>query len=220
MNPTDLAESALLAHRVGTIPEKEKILRGVLYSIFTEVLRSESSDELAVERCRILLHKGPAVAVLLTSTPRLLAWLRPSVPADQSWATFESFLRLLVIGDTSTISGTPIDAPEAWNSVIEIACDNHPGRYSCTGLCVLWYVSKIGPGHETLQRIDEGVLLDWFVLTMQKVQEEGWMENVPEELRNSWTIVEKKCAGLLFLDMWGVAVGADGTGPNNSQPSK
>ncbi|KAG9010741.1 hypothetical protein FRB94_010019 [Tulasnella sp. JGI-2019a] len=219
INPIDLANSALLARRVGTISEKENLLQGIVYSIFTEVLRSQSDDELAVESRRLLLQKGPAVAVLLASTLRLLVWLRPSVPTDQSWAAFESFLRLLVIGDTPTIPSAPRNAPEAWDSVIEIPHDNYPSGSSCTALGVLWYTSRIRSGREALRQIDEGRLLDWFVLTMRKVLEDRWIETVPEELRNSWTIVEKKCAGLLFLDTWDATVDTDGDGLNNSQLS-
>ncbi|KAG8989621.1 hypothetical protein FRB94_014174 [Tulasnella sp. JGI-2019a] len=71
VNPADLASTTRLALRVRTIAEKEQILQGILYSIFTKVLRSYPSDELVVESRYAHLQKGRAVAVVLASTLRL-----------------------------------------------------------------------------------------------------------------------------------------------------
>ncbi|KAG9031465.1 hypothetical protein FRB95_002711 [Tulasnella sp. JGI-2019a] len=39
------------------------------------------------------------------------------------------------------------------------------------------------------------------------------MDNVPAELQNFWTTVERKCAGTLFLQVWNAVMDADGAGP-------
>ncbi|KAG8980729.1 hypothetical protein FRB94_014175 [Tulasnella sp. JGI-2019a] len=80
------------------------------------------------------------------------------------------------------------------------------------GLGVLWLASRIEPGPESSQQIEEGRLLDWFSAAMRNVQEDGWVDHVPEELRGYWTTVERKCAGILFLEAWNATVDADGTG--------
>ncbi|KAG8997328.1 hypothetical protein FRB94_007777 [Tulasnella sp. JGI-2019a] len=219
VNPADLVSTARLALRVSAITEKEQLLQGTLYSIFTEVLRLHTSDELVEASRYAHLQKGRAVAVVLASTLRLYIWLHPSVPSDQAWVAFESFLRDLVTGDIPTVPCVPTDAPEAWDALVEVARESHPARYSCMGLGVLWFASRIESGPEASQQIEEGRLLDWFATVMRKVQEDGWAENVPEELRSHWTAVEKKCAGILFLEAWDATIGADDAGLPSSQLS-
>ncbi|KAG9022178.1 hypothetical protein FRB95_000607 [Tulasnella sp. JGI-2019a] len=209
VNPTDLATTARFVLRIRALSEKEQLLQGILYSIFAEALRLQPSDAPVARSRHALLKNGPVVSVILSATLRLYIWLHPSVTPDQAWATFESFLRLLITGDTPTAPCAPTDVPEAWAAVIEVARENHPARYSCMGLGVLWFASRIGPGPEPSQQIEEGRLLDWFVTIMGKVQEDGWAENVPEELRSYWTAVERKCAGILFLEAWERTVDAD-----------
>ncbi|KAG8980724.1 hypothetical protein FRB93_009031 [Tulasnella sp. JGI-2019a] len=219
VNPADLASTARLALRVSAITEKERLLQGTLYGIFTGMLRSHPSDELEVESRHAHLQNGRVVAVVLASTLRLYIWQHPSVSSEHAWVAFESFLRLLVTGGTPPVPCTPTDAPEAWDTLIELARENHPTRHSCMGLGVLWLASKIEPGHEALQQIEEEGLSDWFVKVMRKVQEDGWAENVPEELRSHWTAVERKCAGILFLEAWDATADVDGAGSHSQLSS-
>ncbi|KAG8989339.1 hypothetical protein FRB94_014471 [Tulasnella sp. JGI-2019a] len=219
VNPMDLATTARLAFHIRTIAEKEQLVQGILYSIFAEALRLQPSGALVVGSRYALLQKGPVVGVLLASTLRLYIWLHPSVTPDQAWTTFKSFFQLLITGDTPTVPSVPKNAPEAWNTLVGVIREDHPVRYSCTGLGVLWLASRVRPGSEASQQIDGGRVLDWFMMIMRKVQEDGWMDHVPEELRSSWTIIEKKCAGVLFLEMWDAMVGTNGTGSTTSQLS-
>ncbi|KAG9023017.1 hypothetical protein FRB95_013819 [Tulasnella sp. JGI-2019a] len=219
VDPTDLAATARLALRIGKIPEKEQLLQGILYQIFFDVLRSQSSDELTAEsRCPLLQHSR-AIAMVLASTLRLQIWLHPPVVADQAWVTFEPFLRLLVTGDTPTVSRAPTNAPEAWEAVTAIARDNHPVRHSCMGLGVLWLTSRLGSGNQALRQIEEGRLLDWFASSMRNARKEGWVDSVPIELQSDWARVEKTCAGILLLNVWGVTIEDDNAGSTGLQLS-
>ncbi|KAG9022701.1 hypothetical protein FRB95_014296 [Tulasnella sp. JGI-2019a] len=201
VDPTDLAATARLALRVREILEKEQILQGILYQIFSDVSRSQSSDELMVESRHPLLQHSQAIAVLLASTLRLQIWLHPSVVADQAWVAFEPFLHLLVTGDTPTVPCAPTNAPEAWEAVVEIARNNCPIRYSCMGLGVLWLTLRLGSGDQVLQRIEEERLLDWLASSMRNARKDGWADSVPAELRSDWAKVEKTCTGILLLNV-------------------
>ncbi|KAG8983321.1 hypothetical protein FRB93_007300 [Tulasnella sp. JGI-2019a] len=201
VNPTDLVTTARLSLRVSTITGKERLLQGTLYSIFSGVLRSWQNDGLEVGSRHALLQKGQVMGSLLTSTLRLYIWLHPSVASGQPWLTFESFLRLLVTGSNPAIQWVPGNPPEAWDTVVELAGDdNYPRQYSRLGLGVLWFASRIVSGPEGSQKIEEGRLLDWFTAVMRKEQEDRWVVNVPTELRSYWTTVERRCAGILFLE--------------------
>ncbi|KAG9009107.1 hypothetical protein FRB94_012503 [Tulasnella sp. JGI-2019a] len=202
VNPTYLADTARLARRVGTIEEKEQLLQGILLSIFAEVLTSQPG----VDGSRYeLLQKGKLVGVLLASTLQLYIWLHPSVAADQAWVAFESFLRLLATGGTS--SGPPTSAmpPEAWDVVIQIAHDDCLLQHSCMSPGILWFVSRM---EEVLPQMNEGKLVGWFAWFMGQAPGDEIMSYIPADRRGHRTIVERRCAGVLFLNAWDATMNA------------
>ncbi|KAG9008516.1 hypothetical protein FRB94_013129 [Tulasnella sp. JGI-2019a] len=211
INPADLTTTAHLALRVSTITEKEQLLQGILYSVSTEVFRSWPRDEFVVESHHNPLRKRQMAGSIMASSLRLYTWFHPAITTDQSWIAFESFLRLLASGGTLSQPSAPTNAPEARDTVIQIVRGNDPLQFSCLGLGLLWLTSKMKPGHEMSQQIDRRRLVDWFTRFMGQVQKH---EAKDEEGRH-WTTIDKKCAGVLFLNAWGEMVDA---GSPTSQP--
>ncbi|KAG9010721.1 hypothetical protein FRB94_009997 [Tulasnella sp. JGI-2019a] len=138
-----LAGSARLTLRVETISEKEKLLQAILFSIFSEVLRSSPKGLLVAGSRHDLLQKGEVIGILLASALKLSIWLYCSATPNQAWIFFESFLRFLANDDTPRHPAAPVKAPEAWDIVVQLARDDEQPRYCCVAPFVVCLSTKI-----------------------------------------------------------------------------
>ncbi|KAG8854693.1 hypothetical protein FRB96_007378 [Tulasnella sp. 330] len=199
-----LADTGRLALRITRSEDQERLLQGILYGFFVKI-RGQSLDDDGT-RHDILRHSS-ITGLALASAMRQYLWLFPNVSPDQAWLTFQSALPRMADETAADHPILPVAVPETWDSAITIARGGDPLQYDCMGP----YMMLLGTGLQTHAQgeIDEGRLVSWFAQFMQRSCMVKTDDLVSAETREYWSVVDRKCAGVLLLEAWGATLGAN-----------
>ncbi|KAG8882338.1 hypothetical protein FRB97_008352 [Tulasnella sp. 331] len=206
---TNMEVTAQLALRASTAMEKEQLLQGVLYSLLLDIqgdsnpLEAQDDAHAELEKRREGLREGPIVGLILTSTLRLLLWLYPMISSDQAWTLFDRYLRVMAFGDL-VLSEAPVSECriELWDRVMEIAREGPPDGYRSMGPSTLCLASRVVDFAE----LDMDREAEWFGPFMEGLYSDSLDtdRDIPVETRTQWGVINRKCAGILFLEAWQV----------------
>ncbi|KAG8862140.1 hypothetical protein FRB96_002170 [Tulasnella sp. 330] len=218
---TNLVTTVHLAARTSTAMEKELLLQGILYTLLLDIQRDLTtpmfSQSAELEKRRGRLQEGGVVGLILASTLRMFLRSYPTISSKKAWPAFEKYLRIMAFGDLiASHAAVTTRRVDVWDAVVQIARQSPPHEYSPMGGCTLWLASR---GVMASEQLDGEMVVEWFRRIMQESQVRGGPDgdgNLPVETWRQWDVVDRKCAGIVFLEAWQ----ANDTAPTLSQPSK
>lgn len=212
-----LANTGRLALGASTSSQKERLLQGILYAVYVDVAGSNRSKDEGEHE--FLLRRGQVAGLVLASALRLYLWLCPAVTADQAWVALKAAMPAVASDKAPNDPNRSVAVPEVWNSAMEIARDGDPLQYDCMGPCMILLGAGTRVHFGVRGEIDAGRLVDWFAKFMAKGPSSGPHDQGSGEAREYLGLVDKTCAGVLFLEAWGATVNANDAASAAWQPS-